>query len=322
MLRQVLVPLIGCAALWWSVAWGEAYPGRPVRLIVPFGAGAPDTVTRVLARELAARLGQPFVVENRAGANGILGAEAVATAAPDGYTLLVTSASFVVNPSMYRKLPYDVVKDFAPVTQLTAAGGLLLVVNPAVPARSVQELIALARKPDSRLAFGSPGIGNTLHLPGELLNARAGLKLLHIPYKGAGQALTALLAGDIQLMFITPALSLPHVRDGTLRALAYTGPLRAPFLPAVPTMVEAGVPGFEVDGGWHGVFAPAHTPREVIVKLQGEIQQAIASPPVRERLVALGLEPVGSGSAEFRLFVSAEKQKYAELVGLAGIQPE
>lgn len=322
MLRQMLVPLIGCAALWWSVAWAEAYPGRPVRLIVPFGAGAPDTVTRVLARELAARLGQPFVVENRAGANGILGAEAVATAAPDGYTLLVTSASFVVNPSMYRKLPYDVVKDFAPVTQLTAAGGLLLVVNPAVPARSVQELIALARKPDSRLAFGSPGIGNTLHLPGELLNARAGLKLLHIPYKGAGQALTALLAGDIQLMFITPALSLPHVRDGTLRALAYTGPLRAPFLPAVPTMVEAGVPGFEVDGGWHGVFAPAHTPREVIVKLQGEIQQAIASPPVRERLVALGLEPVGSGSAEFRLFVSAEKQKYAELVGLAGIQPE
>ncbi len=322
MLRQVLVPLIGCAALWWSVAWAEAYPGRPVRLIVPFGAGAPDTVTRVLARELAARLGQPFVVENRAGANGILGAEAVATAAPDGYTLLVTSASFVVNPSMYRKLPYDVVKDFAPVTQLTAAGGLLLVVNPAVPARSVQELIALARKPDSRLAFGSPGIGNTLHLPGELLNARAGLKLLHIPYKGAGQALTALLAGDIQLMFITPALSLPHVRDGTLRALAYTGPLRAPFLPAVPTMVEAGVPGFEVDGGWHGVFAPAHTPREVIVKLQGEIQQAIASPPVRERLVALGLEPVGSGSAEFRLFVSAEKQKYAELVRLAGIQPE
>ena len=208
------------------------------------------------------------------------------------------------------------------MTQVTAAGGLLLVVSPSIPAQSVKELIALARKPDSGLSFGSPGIGNTNHLTGELFNARAGVKMLHVPYKGGGQAISALLAGDVQVAFASSALSLPYVRAARLRALAYTGRARASYLPDVPTMMEAGVPDFEVDSGWQGLYAPADCPREIVAKLQGEVLVALGNPQVRERIAALGLEPVGSTSAEFGLFVQAEIKKYAEMVRAAGIRPE
>jgi len=305
-----------------SASCDDAYPSRLVRVIVPFGPGGPDTVARVMAQALAAQTGQPFVVDNRPGANGIIGAEAVAKSRPDGYTLLMTSSSFIVNPSMYRKLPYDTLKDFAPVTQVTAAGGLLLVASPSIPAQSVQELIALARKPDSRLSFGSPGVGNTNHLTGELFNARAGIRMLHVPYKGGGQAISALLAGDVQVAFASSALSLPYVKAGRLRALAYTGRARASYLPEVPTMMEAGVPDFEVDSGWHGLYLPADCPGDIVARLQGEVRAALGDSQVRERIAALGLEPVGSTPAEFRLFVQAEIKKYAEMVRAAGITPE
>jgi len=305
-----------------SASCDDAYPSRLVRVIVPFGPGGPDTVARVMAQALAAQTGQPFVVDNRPGANGIIGAEAVARSRPDGYTLLLTSSSFIVNPSMYKKLPYDTLGDFTPVTQVTAAGGLLLVVSPSIPAQSVKELIALARKPDSRLSFGSPGIGNTNHLTGELFNVRAGIEMLHVPYKGGGQAISALLAGDVQVAFASSALSLPYVRAGSLRALAYTGRTRASYLPDVPTMIEAGVPDFEVDSGWQGLYVPADCPREIVAKLQGEVLAALGNPRMRERIAALGQEPVGSTPAEFALFVRAEIRKYEEMVRAAGIRPE
>lgn len=303
-------------------AHAQGYPNKPVRVIVPFAAGGPDTLARMVGAQLATQMAQPFVIENRPAANGIVGADAVAKAAPDGYTLLITSSGFVGAPSLYKKLPYDTERDFVPVTPIAANLGTLLVVHPSVPANTLQEFIALAKKPDSKIAFSSPGIGNTLHLIGELFNSRAGVKMLHVPYKGGGGAVAAVVAGEVQAMMAPPQLGLPHVRAGKLRALAYTMPARASFLPDVPTMAEAGLPDMIADGGWFGMFAPAGTPPDIVARLHSEVAKAVADPAVRERLGQIGFGALGKSTTEFKAFVSEEIKKYAEMARIAGIQPE
>ena len=305
-----------------ATAFGQTYPNRAVRVVVPAATGGPDIVARVVAAQLQAQLGQPFVVENRPGANGIVGADIVAKSAPDGYTLMVYSSGFVINPFVHKKLPYDTEKDFTPVTNLVSNGGLFLAVHPSVPAQNLQEFIALARKPDSKLAYSTPGIGNTWHLAMEVFKSQTGTHMTHIPYKGGGPAAAALAAGEVQAMFTSPAPIMPHYKSGRAKVLVYTGEKRHPSAPEVPTTAEAGLPQYKHDGGWFAMFAPANTPMDIVDKLYREVRTAMQNPGVREKLAGLGVEPVADTPAEFKKFVAAELRAYAEQVRLAGVTPE
>jgi tripartite-type tricarboxylate transporter receptor subunit TctC len=323
MLTPILRSLLAVLALaLCSSALAQQYPNRPVRVVVPFGTGSPDTIARILGQQLATQTGQPFVVDNRAGANGMIGTDIVVKSPADGYTVLLVSTSIVVNPSIYKKMPFDPLKDLEPVTNVCSTEALILGVHPSVAANSARELVELVRRPGSAFSYGSPGIGNTLHLAGALFAARAGLKVEHVPYKGAGPAIAGLMAGDIQMMFMTAPLAIAQIKAGRIRAIGYTHKTRASFLPEVPTMEESGVAGMELDGGWFGLFAPAGTPPEIIARLSGETRKALALPSVHERMNALGLDPVGSLPAEFRAQVEAQHKAYAEMVRLAGVQPE
>lgn len=315
--------LFGCAALALAgAASGQSYPSRAVKIIVPAGTGGPDIVARIVGAKLTEQTGQTFFVENHPGANGIVGADMVAKSAPDGYTLMVYSSGLISNKSLYRKLPYDTDKDFAPITNLVDNGGLFITVNPAVAAKTLQELIALAKKPDAHLAYSTPGVGNPWHVATEVLNHYAGTKMTHVPYKGGGPAAAALVSGEVQVLLSSPAPILQYARSGKARVLAYTGTRRAASLPEVPTTAEAGLPTFQVDGGWFGMFAPANTPGAVVDRLNREVRTALADAAVIKRLQGLGVEPVPNSPAEFQKFLREETAKYAEYVRLAKIQLE
>ncbi len=325
-LRRVLSVAALMPALWLypHTAHAQAGAAKPVRLIVPFagGGGTPDSVARILAQALSTQTGHSHVVDNRPGANGLIGAELLARSPPDGNTLMVVSTSFVINPSIYLKLPFNMATDFAPVTNLCAVDGLFLTVNPTVPAQTLQDFIAWLKQPGTRASYGTPGIGNSLHLATEMFNNRAGTTMVHIPYKGSGPAMAAVIAGEIQTMFITPPQAIQGVKARQIRALAYTGKTRAPYMPEVPTMVEAGLANMVLDGGWFALFAPGGTPAPLVASIHQDVRKALETPMVRERFEAMGVSPVGNPPAEFAKFIESEIATYAQLVKLAGIKPE
>ena len=321
MIRSFLALLLSLSVL---PAGAQDYPSRTVRLVMPFAPGGPtDIVARVVAERLTARLAQPFVVENRAGANGIIGTEFVAKAAPDGYTLLIAPTSQAINPSIYRKLPYDTLEDFASVAYLGASCCMVLVVGNAVEAKTPQDLIAMAKRPDSKLAYAAAGVGNFTHLSGEYFNMVAGTSILAVHYKGAGPMVNALYTGEVQAAFLGPVQAINLVKDGRLRALAVTGPRRMPQLPNVPTMVESGLPTYEFDGGIQAaLYAPAKTPRDVVLKLNREINALLAEPAVKARFDQMGLENAGGPPEALDRQLRTKMERYAAIVKAAGIQPE
>jgi tripartite-type tricarboxylate transporter receptor subunit TctC len=305
-----------------GAALAQTYPIRPIRWIVTYPPGGPtDVVARAIGAKLTAEWGQQIVIDNRAGAGGVIGTELAAKAVPDGYTLLFgTSAGLTINPALSNKLPYDAVKDFAPVS-LLVLNPQLLVVNIAVPANSVKELIALAKARPGQLNYASVGQGSPNHLGMELLKALAGIEMMHVPYKGTGPALTDLLGGQIQLMFNSMPSVLPLVAGGKLKALAVGSARRCAAIPDIPTVAEAGVAGFE-NVTWYGMFAPARTPHEIIVKLNKLVVRILAEPEMAQRLVSQGAEPRSSTPEELTRFMHVESERWKKVIKAANIRLE
>ena len=296
-----------------------AYPARSVRFIVPFPAGGPVDITgRALAQKLSEAWGQPTLVDNRAGAGGMVGAEAAARSAPDGHTLFVCSIHHSVLPALRPKMSYDVERDFVPVS-FAARFPVILVVHPSLPVRSVAELIALDRARPGTLSYGSSGNGGGTHLAGELFNGLAGTRLLHVPYKGSAPAMTDLLGNQVQVMFSDAPTALPQIKAGKVRALAVASPQRSPLVPDLPTVAETGLPGYEAYS-WAGVLAPAGTPAALVNRLSADIQQALSQPEVRQRLLDAGAEAAPSSPEAFGQLLHSEMRKWAQVVRAANIQ--
>jgi tripartite-type tricarboxylate transporter receptor subunit TctC len=302
-------------------SYAASYPARPVRLVVPFPpGGSNDLVARILAQKLDEIWNQRVIVDNRAGANGVIGTELVAHAAPDGYTLLLVPAAHAINATLLKgRLPYDPIRDFAPVTNIASAPNVL-VVHPTVPARTVKELVRLAKSRPGELTYGSAGVGFPSHLAAEMLKSMAHIEMLHVPYKGAGPAMADLVSGHIDLVFPSLPGALPHIRSGRLRALAVTSAKRSSIVPELPTIAET-LPGFEA-ATWFGIFLPAGAPSDVVAKLNAAIVQVVRQPEVVRALQKQGAEPIGNTPAEFARYVQAEIAKWARVIEDAHVKPE
>jgi tripartite-type tricarboxylate transporter receptor subunit TctC len=316
--------MLACALLWCALgdaAAQSAYPVKPVRLIVPSSAGGgSDIVARTVAPKLAERLGQQIVVENRAGAGTMIGGEAAARAAPDGYTLLMGISTLATNPAIYRKVPYNALTDFAPISLVLSAPNIL-VVHPSLPVKTVKELIGFARAHPGQLNFASAGTGTNPHLCMELFLSMAKVKMVHIPYKGSAPAMIDVVAGQVPVSMATMLTGLPHVRAGRLRALGVSGAQRSAVAPDVPTISEAGVPGYEAVQ-WYGVLAPAQTPKEIVARLNRDLVAVLHSPEVKERFAAEGAEAAGNSPEAFARYLRSETEKWAKVARAAGIKPE
>jgi len=319
--RQFLGLAAAACACAPRLAWAQAYPDRPVRMIVPYAPGGPtDVITRLVAQRLSEHVGKQFFVENVGGGGGNIGMGRGAKSAPDGYTLLVVNPSYVINPTLYEKVPYELEKDFDPVT-LMVATTLVITVHPSVPAQTMKDLVALIKANPGKYSYASPGTGTPGHLVGETFRLSLGLDLVHVPFNSAGLAVGASVAGHTPICFASPSPAAQQVIEGRLRALAVTSKARSQALPNVPTTAEAGYPGVAGDN-WQGVVVPAGTPKEIVATVHREINKVIALPDVKERLAVLGFEPVASTPEEFAALAKREFASWAEVIRKSGIKAQ
>ena len=319
LLKHAAALALACAPI---VCVAQAYPVKPIRLIVPFPpGGGVDFIGRIVGQKLTERLGQQVAIDNRSGANGIVGLEALKTSAPDGYTIAAASAGpLAVNPFIYSKLPHDTLRDFTHIANMVNFP-LLLVAHPSLPVKNVKELVALARSKPGQISYSSPGSGNSGHLAAELFNSMAKAKILHVPYKGTAPAVVAVLSGEAQLTYSSIPTILPHVRSGRVRALGVGNSERVPSLPEFPTIAEAGLPGYEAYA-WGGMIGPANMPAAVVQRLSREIVEVLKQKDVSDRMLAEGTIPTPSGPEEFTAYIRAELRKWGEVVKMAGIKAE
>jgi len=304
------IAALACAS---GATFAQTYPGAPVRVIVPFPAGGGvDSAGRILAQKLGDSFGKTFIIENRGGANGTIGTEIAAKSAKDGYTLLFTGAGFVTNPGLYARVPYDAVKDFDPIS-LMALGPNVLVVHPSLPVKTVKELIALARAKPREVGFAGSGSGSTPHLAGELFNTLAGVKMVHIPYRGSGPAMIGLLSGETPVMFLPAINAGPHVKSGRMRAIAVTSTIRLPAMPELPTVAEAGLRGYE-SSQWYGLLAPTGTPEDILNSLSAHVVKIMQAADIKARLTEDGIVPIGNTREQFAAHIKSELVKWAKVI--------
>jgi len=321
MIRTLLIATLTCLAYSTSAYAQQAYPSKPIRFISPFApGGGNDIISRAVAHKLSENVKQQVIVDNRPGANGIIGTELAARSAPDGYTVVLIPSGHAVNASLHRKLPYDSIKDFTPIT-LVGSSPLILAVHPSLPVKNVKGLVAFAKARPGQLTYGSAGIGSSGHLGGALFEVLTGAKMVHVPYKGMSLAITDVIAGQVSLVFGTSASVMQHARSGRMRALATTGARRAAALPDLPTVAEAGVPGYEA-GLWYGFVGPARIPPDIVRRLNAEVNVALSLPDVRERLTQSALQPVGNTPAQFAAVIRTEIERWTKVARELGIKPE